>query len=65
MHALLLIGIIPFLVLFAVLGLAALMMVASVAVEFPLLLLGVVGIGLVSHFLSNLSKKREVLCEQM
>ncbi len=65
MHALFLIGVIPFLVLFAVLGLATLMMVASVAVEFPLLLLCVVGIGLVSHFLSNLSKKREVLCGQM
>ncbi len=65
MHALFLIGLIPFLFLFIVLGLAALIMVASVVMEFPLLLLGVVGLGLVSHFLSKISKKQEVLCGQM
>ncbi len=58
MHALFLILFIPFVFLFAVFGLTALVMVVSVAVEFPLLLLGVVGLGLVSRFLSNLSQKR-------
>lgn len=63
MQALLLIGVIPFLILFAVLGLVALIMVASVIVEFPLILLGAAALGLVNHYLSSPGK--EVLCEQM
>jgi hypothetical protein len=65
MHALFLIGLMAPLILFAVLSLAALIMVAVAVVEFPLVFLGVVGLGLGSHFLSALSKQQEVLCEQI
>ncbi len=65
MHALFLIGFIPFFFLFVMLGLAAIIMVVSAAVEFPLLLLGVVAIGVVIHFLSKVGKNQDVLCGQM
>jgi len=63
MQALLLIGIIPFLFLFAVLILAALIIVTSVLVEFPLVLLVAAVLGLAGYYVSNQGK--EVLCEQM
>jgi hypothetical protein len=66
MPILFLIGIIPFFVLFAVLGLAALILMATAVVEFPLVLLVAVGLGLAArHVLPSLGKKREVLCEPM
>ncbi len=62
MHALFLLGLIPFLLLFVLLCLAALIIVVSAVVEFPLLLLGVVSLGLVIHSLSKPSKKQELVC---
>ncbi len=62
MHALFLFGLIPFVFLFAVLGLAALLMLVSAVVEFPLLLLGVFGLGLIMHFLPKSIKTQEPLC---
>jgi 4-hydroxybenzoate polyprenyltransferase len=63
MQALLLIGVIPFLFLFAVLILAALIIVTSVLVEFPVVLLGAAILGWAGYYVFNQGK--EVLCEQM
>ncbi|MVF24985.1 hypothetical protein EVC37_25830 [Methylocaldum sp. BRCS4] len=66
MHILLLLAIIPFLVLIATLGFFVLMVIASAVVEFPLVLLVAVGLGVViRRALPNLSKKRDTLCESM
>jgi hypothetical protein len=54
---------IPFTVLFAALGGAVLILLAAVTLEFPLVVLGALGLGLVIHALSKLSKNREVACE--
>ncbi len=67
MHILLLIGIIPFVLLFLAMGFFGLMLVASAVAEFPLtvLLLTALGLGLARKVLPNLSKKQHTLCEQM
>lgn len=69
MHVLLLIGIIPFVLLFLAMGFFALMLVVSAIVEFPvtvLLLITLIALGLVGRkVLPNLNKKQHALCEQM
>lgn len=67
MHILLLIGIVPFVLLFVAVSFFVLMAVAAAVVEFPLivLLLIAVGFGLTRKALPNLSKKQNTLCEQM
>ncbi|MGX2031548.1 hypothetical protein [Methylocaldum gracile] len=67
MHILLLLGIVPFVLLFVAVSFFVLMAVAAAVVEFPLivLLLIAVGLGLSRKVLPNLSKKPNTLCEQM
>lgn len=65
MHFLLLVLIIPFGFLLALITLTFLMLVASVILEFPLVLLAAIGLGLLSHNLSKISSKPGVACEQM
>lgn len=69
MHILLLLGIIPFVLLFLAIGFFVLMTMVSAIVEFPvivLLLMVLIGLGLVARkVLPNLNKKQHTLCEQM
>ena len=65
MHILLLIVIVPFAILFGGLALFALTLLISLVVEYPLVLLAAVGVGVLSQHLVNLSAKRAVPCGQM
>ncbi|BBA37437.1 cysteine/glutathione ABC transporter membrane/ATP-binding protein [Methylocaldum marinum] len=68
MHILLLLGIVPFVLLFAAISFFVLMLVASAVVEFPLIVLPLIlGVGLwkARKMLPNSSKKQNTLCEQM
>jgi hypothetical protein len=65
MHALLLIGIIPFFTLLAVMAFAVLILLSAVVLEFPLLLLAALALGIAGRYLENFQRKREILCEQI
>lgn len=65
MHFLLLILIAPFAFLLALMILAVLMLISSVALEFPLLLLAALGFGLLGHAFPKIIGKAGVPCQQM
>jgi len=65
MHALTLITILPFLFLFAVIGLVALLLVATAIVEFPWILLAAVAAAAVRASLLNLQRQARHPCKQV
>lgn len=65
MYVLLVFVIIPFAVLGVVLAIAALILLAAAALEFPWLLLGALGLGVLMLNLPKLSKGRELSCQQI
>jgi len=66
MYILLLFGVIPFLLLLAGLGLLGVMVIVATIVEFPLIALVTVSLGLlVRQALPSLSKKQDALCQPM
>jgi len=64
MHALTLITILPFLLLFAAVGLVALLLVATALVEFPWIVLVAAAIAALGHHLSGLNKRHQSPCKQ-
>lgn len=64
MHALTLITILPFLLLFTAVALVALLLVATALVEFPWIALVAAGIAVISRYLPVWSKRAQVPCKQ-
>lgn len=64
MHFLLLILIAPFVLLVALIGLSFLLLAASLALEFPLVLVPATALGLLGHYLMTLDSKQGVPCRQ-
>ena len=63
MHVLVFIGIVPFSLLFLVLGISALLLFASAIINFPLLLLGLLSLGLLSRSWLKIISKPAVTVE--
>ena len=57
MHVLLVIGIVPFSLLFVALGLSALILLVSAVINFPLFVLGIMGLTLLSQVVPKSNSK--------